>query len=548
MPTPKFHGCSNDAAFDTDPPPHPLAPTMPSSIPGPSISMVVTVPLAPAVPDQIFLTPIVPQQVNRYGRNVRVKDKYEAFLIKKGPLDCTEELAPVAGWEPLAQPEGALIFYHPYERVFTDADARDPETAVKLGKAVEKAKEEAGNAEIILNPYFELALELITKKDGEWVWGYYFDDHKKRVVFWFEDHMSDFLMGGVRGVERKSHAKYALESQYWKHVELFPNKRLLPVDVVLELKELVLFAQADGITSQTSLTRFTLAQIASIVSLVDLLRDSTEKERVHSVWITARFMKHLCRTKFVNFCGQPGARLDVDQSLYEESNAYSKNILFHVMNFILLGSPDAQSKVFRKVLVDEHIVDQRWEQYMDKLNSDWNEYTIFSTVMLAVDISFLAVQSVQTQPPVILLSYMSTLCAMGSLVVTLLLVGQVNKYLRGSRTVMAAFLVGMSGSVFGIESFPLMLSLPFGLLIWGIILFAAALSTLILRTPGIIIVSIAYPMWVAIVVLAIWPLLAANGIHVGSFVWYWITKIHVPHPWHRNIENVSRTATSPSHV
>lgn len=134
------------------------------------------------------------------------------------------ELAPVAGWEPLAQPEGALIFYHPYEvrllhaptclysfrccfqRVFTDADARDPETAVKLGKAVEKAKEEVGNAEITLDPHFELALELITKKDGEWVWGYYFVDHKKRVVFWFEDHTSDSLMGGVRGVERKSHA------------------------------------------------------------------------------------------------------------------------------------------------------------------------------------------------------------------------------------------------------------------------------------------------------------------------------------------------------
>jgi hypothetical protein len=71
-------------------------------------------------------------------------------------------------------------------------------------------------------------------------------------------------------------------------------------------------------------------------------------------------MKHLCelqlvfcdlcflitllgRTKFVNFCGQPGARLDVDQSLYEESNAYSKNILFHLMNIILLGSHEYYS-------------------------------------------------------------------------------------------------------------------------------------------------------------------------------------------------------------
>jgi hypothetical protein len=72
MPTPEFRGWSNDAAFDADFPSHSFGPFMPSSIPGPSISVVVTTPLAPAVPDQIFLTPIVPQQVNRYGRNVRV--------------------------------------------------------------------------------------------------------------------------------------------------------------------------------------------------------------------------------------------------------------------------------------------------------------------------------------------------------------------------------------------------------------------------------------------------------------------------------------------
>lgn len=76
MPTPKFHGWSNDSAFDADFPPHSFAPFMPSSIPGPSISMVVTTPPAPAVPDQIFLTPIVPQQVNRYGKNVRVYVNY----------------------------------------------------------------------------------------------------------------------------------------------------------------------------------------------------------------------------------------------------------------------------------------------------------------------------------------------------------------------------------------------------------------------------------------------------------------------------------------
>jgi hypothetical protein len=52
--------------------------------------------------------------------------------------------------------------------------------------------------------------------------------------------------------------------------------------------------------------------------------------------------------------------------------------------------------------------------------------------MLAVDISFLAVPSVQTQTAAILVSYMSALCTMGSLVVSLILAGQVNDSRRDS--------------------------------------------------------------------------------------------------------------------
>ena len=52
--------------------------------------------------------------------------------------------------------------------------------------------------------------------------------------------------------------------------------------------------------------------------------------------------------------------------------------------------------------------------------------------MLAVDVSFLAVPSVQVQPAAILVAYLSTFCAMGSLVVSLVLAGQVNDTRRGN--------------------------------------------------------------------------------------------------------------------
>ncbi|KAG2746038.1 hypothetical protein P692DRAFT_20836098 [Suillus brevipes Sb2] len=260
-----------------------------------------------------------------------------------------------------------------------------------------------------------------------------------------------------------------------------------------------------------------------MLGLMDPLMSSVNKEHEHSVWIVARFMGEFCSDKFANFCGQPGARLDADQSLYGDSIPGPKSILYRVMNVILFGSPDAQSKALHKIWVDYTIVQRRWKNFINRLNSEWNGYTIFSTVMLAVDISFLAVPSLQNQTPAILVLYMSILCALGSLVVSLVLAGQVNDSRRDSAESVASFMVEMSHSVLGLESLALMLSLPYALLIWGMTFFAAALSIMIYRTSDIVTISIVSPIWTAIFILSTWPVLAANNMHV-SHLNPWITK------------------------
>jgi hypothetical protein len=85
----------------------------------------------------------------------------------------------------------------------------------------------------------------------------------------------------------------------------------------------------------------------------------------------------LGNAKFVNFCGQPGARLDVDQSLYGEHDTRSKKIILRIMNVILFGSPDAQSKKIHMIWVDETIVQPRWKDFINRLTTEWNGYTIF---------------------------------------------------------------------------------------------------------------------------------------------------------------------------
>ena len=47
------------------------------------------------------------------------------------------------------------------------------------------------------------------------------------------------------------------------------------------------------------------------------------------------------------------------------------------MNFVLFGSPDGKSKAIHGIWVDDTIVEPRWKSFIDKLNSEWNGYTIF---------------------------------------------------------------------------------------------------------------------------------------------------------------------------
>ncbi|KAG2048579.1 hypothetical protein BDR06DRAFT_757383 [Suillus hirtellus] len=497
------------------------------SMPEPSTTTSIAIISHPVAPvqsfDSITLIPATPGQIKRYDR-IEFQGDYALYEVPKGLLDCSEELALVSGWEPLTHPEGALFFYHSYKRVFTDADIRTPGMVDNIGKAVDKAYKEVENAGIDLDPSVELVLEFMNGDHEEW--GYYFADHDRRIIFWFEAHKSSDLIGGVRGVKCADHIRYALESQYWLHVELYPNKRFLPKDVVVRLREIVMYTQADNITSDTSLAPFSSEEVASMLSLMDPLMGSAgiehEHPHEHSVWIVARFMEEFCNVKFVNFCGQPGARLNADQSLYGDTNTRSNNIFLRVMNFILFGSPNAYNKVLRKIWVDSTIVQPRWKNFINRLNNEWNGYTIFSTVMLAVDISFLAVPSVGTQKAAILVSYMSTLCAMGSLVVSLVLAGQVNDSRRDSAKSVASFMEGISVSVLGLEGLALMLCLPFALLIWGMTFFAAALS-IVIFTSSVVTISIVSPIWAAILILATWPVLASNDVHISD-LFSWITK------------------------
>ncbi|KAG1844492.1 hypothetical protein F4604DRAFT_1821473 [Suillus subluteus] len=415
----------------------------------------------------ITLRAIVASQIGRYDRNITQSKDFRVFEVSPGPNNFTESSTKIANWLQLTHPEGARFFFNPLQRVFTDQNILENNLALEILAAAEQANQMAAESGKVC-----ATMELAIEKLSEGVFGYYFVDHDARIIFWPEIVKS---RGAYDPYDLICQLGYALEAQYWKHCTLFPNMRALPGQVVDYLRDIITYAHAESITSQTSLSPFDLDELSNMLNVVEHVKGqllssivfvgirldqkqiTSKKSTEHSVCIVARYMDMFFRAKFVNFCGQLGARLDADQSLYDsDSKKKPKPILVRILNVAL---------------------ESIHNKFISQLNSEWSSFTVFSTVMLAVDVSFLAVPGVdnpstQSKPAVTIVVYLSTLWRNGD-------------SRRSSAGSVANFMTSMSQSLLGIESLAFMLSLPFALLIWGMIFFAIGLSILIFYTTDI---------------------------------------------------------------
>ncbi|KAF9235706.1 hypothetical protein BU15DRAFT_18829, partial [Melanogaster broomeanus] len=86
----------------------------------------------------------------------------------------------------------------------------------------------------------------------------------------------------------------------------------------------------------------------------------------------------------------------------------------------------------RKIWVDGVVDESRWKTYISKLRSDWDGYTLYSTVMLAVDVSFLTVPAAQNGTPTSNFSryliYLSIIFSVGTIMVSVNLTTQIREH------------------------------------------------------------------------------------------------------------------------
>ncbi|EIW87388.1 hypothetical protein CONPUDRAFT_149421 [Coniophora puteana RWD-64-598 SS2] len=491
------------------------------------------------------LVPIPASEVMRYHRAVKIRNKTKTHIIPPNTHEMRDDdrshtLYRRAGWQSRVHPEGALYFWHPEMRAFTDANLIKKGTLEAIMRAIADLQAKIKTENIIMPPHWELVLEVAHLRKARQV-GYYFVNHGNRCLFWLHDYDVAPMLGNVKGVKFYSHIKYAMEAQFWMHVEFYPNNRKVPRNIFEELKEIVMHASAETITSDTSLAPFDNEELTKICELIDHIEGkhlfltsvtrnsyssrvhagSIDKPYEHSMCIIARFMRMFARTRFFNFCGQIGARLDADQTVYYRDKR-RRSILLRIMSPFLFGAPDVHMKALKTIWVDQLVNHIPWKKFVDKLNDEWMGYTLYSTVILNSNVAFLALMNVSPQAdqnapantpypqtPAQIASYVSTVASMGSVIVGLLLLRQNRTKGRESAEDAVYFMTTVTNTMFGTETLAIIYSLPFGLLLWGMVFFVVAFCFLALQQTSLTTRGTVGAAGVLVLIFVLWSVTAA---------------------------------------
>jgi hypothetical protein len=150
--------------------------------------------------------------------------------------------------------------------------------------------------------------------------------------------------------------------------------------------------------------------------------------------------------QFLNLYGQRGARVDQQQSVHG-SIVNPRTMLVVIFSPLLFWAPDVHLEALEKIWVDRLVHVGLWSEFINKLNSEWQEFIIIvslfcftylcglanyalkAIVLLNANMAFLSIQSVdnggqvvEDRSPAQIASYISIVTSVGSVILSLLLV------------------------------------------------------------------------------------------------------------------------------
>lgn len=204
----------------------------------------------------------------------------------------------------------------------------------------------------------------------------------------------------------------------------------------------------------------------------------------------ARVLSSFAHWRFLYFHGQPSARLERHKTAYADPGR-ERTLLITLLTPALFSAPEAYLREISKKWVDEIINERDWRNFISGLLKEWEQLIISSTVVLSVNVGFLAIpgvvisnlssnitgmdQVVIFASPAQIASCMSMVASIGSIVIGLLLIRRASPQQSANPESASTFLYQNTHRRFGLEPMAIIFCLPWALLMWAMVMFSVAL-------------------------------------------------------------------------
>ncbi|KAJ7109641.1 hypothetical protein C8R43DRAFT_1079700 [Mycena crocata] len=433
-------------------------------------------PLLSSIPG-IF--PTAPDLFERYERGETIVKQLTTYIIQ--PRDRSFARKTRTGWTEHVHPEGALYYVHDAKRIFTDAHLYDDTVFDGFASFLHKIEQFLLDNQLVRNPNIDLVLDLTKNANGEFCCGYYFVDHFERIVFWDDPFKLVWLSHGreVHGVTSPQHVETQLRVQFWRNCELFPSAISLTPELIIELRDILAHNIGDVITSPTSTVPYPIEDLLNMLTVVEGMKENVGSDCGGSVCVLGRLMSTFTSQRFYHFHGEPCARLDKTQSVY--GCVPQRSLLIKILSPLLFNAPLSHLRTLEDAYSDEIVSHAPWRRITEGLNMEWQELTLFATVLLNADMAFLAIPTVDnadhsSRSTGQIASYVSVVASLGSVIVGLILSRQ-NRDRKEAEDYIdeaADYLARHYESRFRFEPLAILYSLPFALLMWGTFAFLVA--------------------------------------------------------------------------
>ncbi|KAG1745723.1 hypothetical protein EDB19DRAFT_1826700 [Suillus lakei] len=395
------------------------------------------------------------------------------FLIECGQTDF-DDTREYGDWVPQIHPDGALYYFDSKRNDYFDKHGR-------------------------LTGFPCNTCELVLERIDTHGCGYYFVEPGKRCLLWLTAVPSGVITRDLQRVRSYGQlSQDAVSNMPWRlnigelsfvrrtHCMFFPNNWSLTTIVLAELQKMILHAVADSIASTTSVVPFDQEELAKMLDLTDRLKGEPDGAirqvnftSFHPTVTHIRLQRASWRTsinltalaKFFNFCGQPGARLNSDQSIFKKQKP-RHSLFIQIVSLCLFWAPCDYAKELDGIWVDKVINRVLWKQFIAKLNDDWSSLALTATVVLNANVAFLAL--------------VGDACAknihVGVVVLGLILIRQNQRKDQNSAEQANILLTRTSHPVFGTEPLAIIFSLPYALLMWSMVFFVISFACMVFHS------------------------------------------------------------------